>query len=345
MYDFTVFIGRFQPFHNGHKQVIKEALKASKQVIILIGSSEQPRSTKNPFTYSERMEMIKNCFHANTNIHYRPIKDYPYSNQEWIEEVQNTVNSVIINYGLLSPSEEKIALIGHSKDDSSFYLKMFPKWSSINVDPYAYNIFGHTLSSTLIRHNYFKNSIYDIIDVPKATKGFLFDFKETKEFEELKKEYQYITEYKNKWQYSPFPPIFVTVDSVVVQSGHVVLIERGDYPGKGLLALPGGFINEFETIKNAAIRELKEETKIKLPEAVLEGSIKSQKVFDYPYRSTRGRTITHAFLFELNSSFDLPKVKGSDDAKTAGWYKLSDIKESNFYEDHYHILKTMIRQI
>ena len=58
-YKYLVFIGRFQPFHNGHKAVIDEALKRSDKVIILIGSANLPRSLRNPFSVAERTAMIE----------------------------------------------------------------------------------------------------------------------------------------------------------------------------------------------------------------------------------------------------------------------------------------------
>ena len=56
-YDYLVFIGRFQPFHNGHKRVIDHALELSKKVIVLVGSVDQPRCTRNPFTFQERKDI------------------------------------------------------------------------------------------------------------------------------------------------------------------------------------------------------------------------------------------------------------------------------------------------
>ena len=50
-FDYLVFIGRFQPFHLGHWQVVNTALSQAQQVIVLVGSSFQPRSTRNPWTF------------------------------------------------------------------------------------------------------------------------------------------------------------------------------------------------------------------------------------------------------------------------------------------------------
>ena len=63
-FDYLVFIGRFQPFHLGHKSVIDQALTLAKDVIILIGSANLPRSTRNSFTVAERTKMILGAYSA-----------------------------------------------------------------------------------------------------------------------------------------------------------------------------------------------------------------------------------------------------------------------------------------
>ena len=57
-YNTIVYIGRFQPPHLAHIQIMKQALKEGNQLIVLVGSANQPRTIKNPFTVAERAEMI-----------------------------------------------------------------------------------------------------------------------------------------------------------------------------------------------------------------------------------------------------------------------------------------------
>jgi bifunctional NMN adenylyltransferase/nudix hydrolase len=157
----------------------------------------------------------------------------------------------------------------------------------------------------------------------------------------IKQEYKMVKKYKEAWKAAPFPPTFMTVDAIVVQSGHILLVKRGDMPGKGLWALPGGFLNQEETMLDGAIRELKEETKIKVPVPVLKGSIKESKTFDAPNRSSRGRTITQAFFIDLGVG-ELPKVKGADDAEKAFWVPFNQVKQEKMFEDHFHIIDNFI---
>jgi bifunctional NMN adenylyltransferase/nudix hydrolase len=92
------------------------------------------------------------------------------------------------------------------------------------------------------------------------------------------------------------------------------------------------------------IRELREETGLKLPEKVLRGSIKSTKVFDHVDRSERGRIITVAFHITLiNGEWDLPKVKGMDDAEKAQWVPLNKVSPETMFEDHYDIFRHFVK--
>jgi bifunctional NMN adenylyltransferase/nudix hydrolase len=347
-YDLAVFIGRLQPFHMGHFAVINKALETAKNVVVLIGSTGGPRSLRNPFTYEERCDMIRRAFSVQDNerILIRPLIDSVYNNDLWVANVQKTVIEAFTTVcGPWHPLA-KVALIGHAKDHTSFYLKLFPKWESVDVPQSV------VVSATDIRNAWFDEvSTFGQYIADKTSplapgvREFLRDFSLTPAFASLAKERKFIKEYKKQWEFAPYPPTFVTVDAVVVQSGHVLLVQRKSEPGQGLWAMPGGFLNNKEQIEDAVIRELREETKIKVPVPVLKGSIKKREVFDDPERSQRGRTITHAFLFDLQDNTELPKVKGSDDAMDAKWVQFSDIKMNKMFEDHYHIIQAMTNSI
>ena len=109
-----------------------------------------------------------------------------------------------------------------------------------------------------------------------------------------------------------------------------------------MLFRSGGFLDQGERVLDACLRELREETKLKVPTPVLKGSIKRQSVYDDPHRSARGRTVTHAFYIELEPNAELPKVKGGDDAKHARWVPLSELDPQLMFEDHYFIIQDML---
>ncbi len=344
-YNFAVFIGRFQPFHNGHFHVITEGLKQAEKIIVLCGSSHVPASHRNPWSFSQRKEMILNSFSKQDvdRITILPLMDSPYNDSIWIQSVQTIVGGVVQALNSVPHHKPKIALIGHQKDHSSFYLKMFPQWESINVD----NVEG--INATSLRNAYFADAENykhsDKVlnsDTPKGTQQFFANSFSQQDFDTIFDEDQFIKQYRKVWEPAPYPPVFVTTDAVVIQSGHILLVKRRARPGKGLSALPGGFIDPYERLQDGCIRELREETKLKIPDPVLRGSIKRWQTFDDPYRSARGRTITHAFLIELPGSEKLPKVKGADDAEKAFWLPLADVKPEKMFEDHYFIVRHLL---
>ncbi|MFI3218629.1 MAG: bifunctional nicotinamide-nucleotide adenylyltransferase/Nudix hydroxylase [Methylococcales bacterium] len=344
-YHFAVFIGRFQPYHNGHHHIISQGLQRAEKIIILCGSAHLPVSHRNPWSFQQRKTMILNSFTKDEaeRITVLPLMDSPYNDAIWSQSVQTIVNGVVQALNTMPHNTPRIALIGHSKDHSSFYLKMFPQWESIEVD----NLDG--LNATNLRDDYFSHaehfahsdSIFNAL-TPKGTQQFFAEQFSQTAFDTIRAEHEFIEDYKRQWQAAPYPPVFVTVDAVVIQSGHILLVKRRARPGKGLAALAGGFIRQHERLQDACIRELREETKLKIPEAVLRGCIKRQHTFDDPHRSSRGRTITHAFLIELPVSENLPKVKGGDDAEKAFWLPLADMNPEKMFEDHYFIVRHLL---
>lgn len=333
-YDTLVLIGRFQPLHNAHLEIIKRCTALTEQLVIVVGSADQPRTYKNPFTFEERAQMIRRVSHnLNLRVHIEPNVDTIYNDQAWAVRVQSIVNKHRTPGG-------KVGIIGHKKDESSFYLDMFPQWEFVNVEKIE------PLSAVNIRDLYFKrdaNMRFIQGVVPEATFDFLMNFKDTGRYEQVIREREFVENYKKQYASLPYPPIFVTADAVVIQSGHVLMIKRRSEPGRGLWALPGGFVNANtdKSVEDAAIRELREETGIKVPAPVLRGSIVRNRVFDAIDRSARGRTITHAFHIVLPDG-ELPKVKGSDDAEKARWVPIADVRSDECFEDHYEILNTFL---
>jgi bifunctional NMN adenylyltransferase/nudix hydrolase len=335
--DFLVFIGRFEPFHNGHYAVVQRALELARHVIILIGSPHKPLTIRNPWHASERELMIRTAFAADAGrLLIRPLRDHLYNDALWVTEVQRLVAEASTGV-----ANARIGLIGHRKDESSYYLSMFPQWELFN----SAHVSGIS-TSDLREHWFASDTERDLLieaAVPESIFAMLRGFREGPHFEQLVREHEFIKAYRQGWAAAPYEPSFVTVDAVLVHSGHVLLIRRRAEPGKGLWAFPGGFVDPHETLKTAVIRELREETRLKLPAPVLLGSIRGHEVFDHPQRSLRGRTFTHAFFFDFPAG-ELPPVKGCDDAEHAQWLPISEAMEmeEQFFEDHFHILEHFI---
>ena len=329
-YDTLVLIGRFQPLHNAHLEIIKRATALTDQLVIVTGSAAQPRTYKNPFTSFERERMIKLAAGSLAlNIYVEPNIDTIYNDQAWAVRVQ----AIVAKHA----KDGKVGIIGHKKDESSFYLDMFPQWEYENVEKIE------PLSAVNIRDLYFRRDVnMKFIQgvVPVTTFDFLIKFKDTAEYEQIIKEREFVEKYRQQYASLPYPPIFSTADAVVIQSGHVLMIRRRAEPGKGLWALPGGYVNANtdKSVEAAMLRELREETQIKVPAPVLKGNIVRSRVFDAVDRSPRGRIITHAFHIQLPDG-ELPKIKGSDDADKARWVPIAEVKSEETFEDHYEIIQ------
>ena len=341
-YDFGIVIGRFQPLHTAHQDLIKHSLALAEKVIIILGSARSAPDVKNPFTPAMREEIIRACFpEAAERLIFRAVRDYPYNDHVWTAEVQNIVGEIAEE-----TESAKIAMVGFFKDRSSYYLNLFPQWNFEEF--YCADKRNLKINATEIRERYFADDEDWRKLVPETVEKYLEIFKTTEFFPHLQKEFAYLQKYKEDTRFVgvPYLPVFVTTDAVVVQSGHLLVIRRGHQPGKGLLALPGGFLQPDLTLEDNAIKELKEETQIKVPAPVLRGSIKTSHAFDYPERSQRGRTVTFAYFIELEPSLKdgLPRVKGGDDASKAFWLPLSALgeREDEFFEDHIHIIKKFL---
>lgn len=349
----TTFIGRVSPFHKGHEDVFLRALCRSDVLIVLIGSSNKPRTTKDPFTFDERAEVIRAWFNntrysETKKLEIRPLNDYPYSDQLWMEEVQGYVNEVLSKY----PDAKKPRLTGCDKDSSTWYLRIFGGYFDMDLAP-QFEVREDTTTkntsapnATKIRENFLKFG--KVMDewLPVETVSFLRKFllEKAKTYMDLVDEFDMIEAYKKSWASAPYAPTFVTVDAVVIQSGHILVVTRRSQPGKGLWALPGGFIEANERIVDSCIRELKEETSIGLSDAQLYGSITKKEVFDAPDRSLRGRTITHAYLLKLRDDMPLAKIKPQlSEVFKVEWLPRALVlsQPEKWFEDHHSIITNM----
>lgn len=334
-FDAAVCIGRFQPLHSGHLTMLHAALAAAPVCVVVIGSAYQARTPKNPFTWAERAEMIRLALPEpdRARVRFLPMRDY-YNASRWASAVRSGVAALV-------PHGSKVALVGHVKDASSGYLNDFPAWSLMPLPRHPAE------DATHLRNALFASATTDaqaalttLADqVPPSTLTFLQAWVQSATVTELAHEWHMLQAYRKAWASAPYPPVFVTVDAVVRCSGHVLLVRRGQAPGKGLLALPGGFLESWDTLFQSTLHELSEETQLAVaPERLCE-CLQNVTVFDHPQRSQRGRTITHAHYFDLGD-IPLPEVRAGDDAAHALWVPIADLPalEDQFFDDHFHIL-------
>ena len=358
-YKLAVVIGRFAPLHLGHCKLIDEAFSIAEEVLVLVGSAYQARTIKNPFSFYERESLIQDYISSlvtnpdiNLVFNIESLRDNLYDDRSWFIEVNSIIKKTYISGfdDSITPinNYKQIALVGFKKDKSSYYLSNFKDYSFVEIDPLEgiYPTEGEyrTVNSTNIRNDYFEDGYEDRYDIPMFTETFLHEFKKTDEYKTLQQEYNYIKQYKKETQIGKFPTIFTTTDSVVIHKGKVLVIKRKGMPGKGLYALPGGFLKYDEQILDGALRELKEETKIKVHKNVLKRYLEKVKCFDHPDRSLRGRTITFAHYFNLDEYEDKIEIKAGSDASGVFWLPLDELSnlEDKFFEDHLHIIKYFI---
>lgn len=362
-YDFLVYIGRFQFEHLGHDSVINAALEKARRVIVMQGSANMPITPKNPLTFEQRKSIMENVypFEAGTNrLIIEPLDDIMYDDDRWLAQVQYRLTNIIIEHGNSVPNntidvlnDMKIGIIGYEKDDSSYYLKMFPQWDKVDVPQWG------TVSATELRDQFLQRAPvlpHDLCD--EAVIEWLKTFMLTDQFRYLVEEREGLQKnYFDKWKDAPYTPHFATADAVVTQAGHILLVTRAESPGKGLLALPGGHIDPrvggaFEN----CCKELWEEARPSdghsrkgMPRGRIAGFYTgAERRFDQPGRDPRGFYTTTAFRFVFPGG-ELWPVKGglaiegeTNDVSDAKWYPIGSLNSREMFGDHYFIIQQML---
>lgn len=141
---------------------------------------------------------------------------------------------------------------------------------------------------------------------------------------------------KNTYTYE-YPRASLTADIVIFSEDRteVVLIQRKNEPYKGHWAFPGGFMDMDETLEQCAVRELEEETSIKVD------SLRQLGAFSDLDRDPRGRTITVAYYGIVDKSHC--PIKAQDDAAAVGWFRINELPPLAF--DHAKILAEAIKAV
>ena len=178
MFDYLVFIGRFQPFHLAHKETVDIALRQSQQVILALGSAQNERNIKNPFLAQEREQMILSNYNEadQKRIKFVHVIDV-YNDVKWVKLVTTLIESMI------SPTDQ-VGLIGHLKDESSYYLQLFPNWKMVELESLK-----NAISATPLREAYYRGEIQTQY-LPQGTIDFLQQFQQTDVYRQLQQKYQ-----------------------------------------------------------------------------------------------------------------------------------------------------------
>jgi bifunctional NMN adenylyltransferase/nudix hydrolase len=339
-FHYGIYIGRFQPLHIGHEQVIRQALERCETLIIIVGSSYMARTPVNPFTFEERAKMIQMAFTHEVfsgRIVILPLYDYEHD-YDWTANVKKGVTEAILDHAnkggvrLHGIRDFKIALTGYGKDSSSYYLDMFPEWDNIQIDTQH-----GTINASDIRYDYFRRLPRMPRDAvsPKVF-DFLFSFSLIQPFKDLVAYKDALS--RDNIDYGQGP--FLAADVLITWRGKILLITRGKEVGKGTLAMPGGFVEKGERFLDAAIRELKEEANIDGQD--IADYLAGHMLADNPKRSLRGRIVSMVFHFDIPAEVEVTTPTGGDDASHADWYDFESLGTELFYEDHHTLITNIL---
>lgn len=228
----ALYIGRFQPFHLGHLDAINQIkVKGFEKIIIGIGSSQEERTSRNPFSYYERREMIDMVLRSkDIQYEFLSIPDFG-DDKKWTEYIlDNCLDFEKVFSG--NPHVEK-CFYGH-KDFGNLEI-------------------NESVKATNIRKN-LGNKVSDWEElVPNEIVSF------------IKSKISQLEEVLRPELKTPL----LAVDGIVQRGDSILLIERLNPPFG--YALPGGFVDVGESCEDAVVRELKEEVDLDIESISLFG--------------------------------------------------------------------------
>lgn len=342
-----VYIGRFQPFHNGHLDVLHQIIdkmdKEHDRITLVLGSTGSC-SPRNPLDSSTRYEMIQNILDndpvidkegVRTSICIETLSDSPYNWTMFGKWLQSLLS-------VYSANMENSIMCGMEYIKDYANLVGCPYWAATeNVHVHATDIrraFAEN-DNEFLRANLPAGVFADEDLFARITDQIVATYN---------LQQKYIKDVNPKYS-----SVYKTVDNIVLCGGHILFVVRKD---NGKYALPGGFQDPTDlSAQKAAERELKEETGLDSSDWTPSAS----KNFDAPFRdprsSERVNAETTAFLYRINPKYvlgtdgvqypRLPEVVGQDDAASATWLKLSYVcnaDENRFHADHKKIILNML---
>ncbi len=253
----ALYIGRFQPFHNGHKDAIEQIAQAPDviKIIIGIGSAQFHHYLDNPFTAEEREEMVRRSLRIDKPYEVIPvidIHDFP----KWVPFVESICPKFDVLYSGNTLVKRLFSEKGYEVRDLNFN-------------------FIH--SGTDIRVMMFDEGPWQNF-VPEGTVKVIED-------EKVKGVERLLSLHNRHIRFA------VTADIILQNAdGRFVFIRRRNEPYKSMVALPGGYVEPGkETTMQAAIREAREEIGVEVIDPWFLG------VYDRPQRDPREPCITHVF--------------------------------------------------
>lgn len=329
-----LIFGGFQPVLRGHLQTLLGALEQCDRLIIALDGFGSAPSTMRPWTCAQRESQLRQALPAGAveRVTFVGLREHLYQPGRWVAALEAALTAVDV-------APDALALIATQEDASSLALRGFS--AGLRLEPVSR---PDQAAEFAVRSDYFRGGFAWRSEVPSALLDWLDGFRAEPAMARLTEEQAWVDRLADAWRVAPYPPIFVTADPVVVAQRHILLVHRKNAPAKDLWALPGGFVEQGESVAEAALRELIEETGINVPLDTLRRAVRGTGVFDHPERSVRGRTITHGLFIDLGEAGPLPALRAGDDAASAVWWPLERFARSDalIAEDHAWIVRAFI---
>ena len=367
-----VYIGRFQPFHKGHKAIVDLTVKMMKPgdtFTIIIGSADQQETERNPLSASQRKEMLSTELEGYP-VTILTINDSPYNYDLWIERLCAKM------LGFKSATHEDFL---EKQED---FIKGFSNICIVgmeNVEEYIDRITKYYTYAPTEHFNLGINShVFSELDTQASVHGSsIRTLACSEDRDHLENFYSVIKDlvdekvlaylktvnfplivynaYIKGMDYAKltgckYNSCFMTVDNIVFDKflDQVLLIKRKD---NGKLAIPGGFAEPYMNMKDNALRELEEETSITakmLKDAFVKIDELEPTLIDAPYRDPRSSHKCNfvSAVYVWQSKVDalknfIPYVKAGDDAVDTVWLskeECEDLPAWRFHADHKKII-------
>ena len=367
-----VYIGRFQPFHKGHKAIVDLTVKMMKPgdtFTIIIGSADQQETERNPLSASQRKEMLSIELEGYP-VTISTINDSPYNYDLWIEHLcakmlgfkSATYDDFLEKQEDFIKGFSNICIVGMENVEE--YIDRITKYYTYApTEHFDLGINSHIFSELDTQTSVHGSSIRAFIRAndgrcPRRFYSDIKDFVSEKVLAYLKTVnfplivYNAYTKGINYAELTgcKYNSCFMTVDNIVFDKflDQVLLIKRKD---NGKLAIPGGFAEPYMNMKDNALRELEEETSITakmLKDAFVKIDELEPTLIDAPYRDPRSSHKCNfvSAVYVWQSKVDalknfIPYIKAGDDAVDTVWLskeECEDLPAWRFHADHKKII-------
>ena len=367
-----VYIGRFQPFHKGHKAIVDLTVKMMKPgdtFTVIIGSADQQETERNPLSASQRKEMLSIELEGYP-VTISTINDSPYNYDLWIECLcakmlgfkSATHDDFLEKQEDFIKGFSNICIVG-MENVEEYMDRIIKYYTYAPTEHFDLGISSHVFSELDTQTSVHGSSIRTLVcsedeghleNFYSVIKG-LVDEKVLAYLKTVNFPLIVYNAYIKGINYAAstgckYNSCFMTVDNIVFDKflDQVLLIKRKD---NGKFAIPGGFAEPYMNMKDNALRELEEETDITakmLKDAFVKIDELEPTLIDAPYRDPRSSHKCNfvSAVYVWQSKVDalknfIPYIKAGDDAVDTVWLskeECEDLPAWRFHADHKKII-------